>query len=505
MSYLASQPIDTLTDPQNILTVVGILMSAGFVVFDWFWRSRKVLAYRVQLDTPISVIPEDARDLDIQLRLERSGTEISDASLVLLRVTNGGSQHIVEADISEPLSFLFPGRDVIGVEIPETEPSAIRNMLQNNGGLRHEGNRLAVPRIPLNRKHHFKLLVLLSGSGSGVRPDGYLRGGKIQKGAGHWTGPSRGVLAAGAVTTLLIGLLAGLLVTGPKNEVRPLASCATGALDVYGSTAFAPLTDQIARSYVKACPRARISVSPRPSLQAIRNLDSAGSGKPGGAERQIAMSDGPATGGHERLEAHPVAVVIFSVVVNKATGVHSLTAGQLRDIYTGRRTNWRDFGGNNIPISVVSRGSDSGTRRVFEDKVLHRTESGVTSDDCVGPLRTGTRFIRCERPSTGELLDQVDSTRGAIGYAEFSATATHPDVQRVQIDGHDADIETAKQGLYPYWTVENFYTYGEPRTGGLAAAFLRYLDGPAAKNVLRTYGHVPCAEPQSGTLCGAPR
>lgn len=496
---------DWLTDPQNIIAMVGIVLSAGFVAFDWLWRSRKVVVYRVQLDTSFGLTPQPPAfpGLRVRLELEESATEIEDGSLVLRRVWNGGSQHIVKDDFSRPLSFEFSGRTVMGVEIAESDPKAIEDMLKENGGLKYEGGRLTIPPVPLNRKNHFKLLVLLSGAGSGVtQQDGFLTGGRIHKGPGTWQGPSRPVMVASAVATLLVGLLVGLAFTRPGPY--PPVDCASGRLHVYGSTAFEPLVKQVAGKYSASCHNAQITVDATPSLEAIRTLESAGNGRQGGADGQITMSDGAARGTHPRLTAHPVAVVIFSSVVNQRTGIHNLTTAQLRDIYAGHYTNWKQLGGNDLRISVVSRNSDSGTRRTFEDTVLHTTEQGITSDDCTTPLSKDAQFVRCERSTTQELLDQVDNTPGAIGYAEFSATALHRNVQRIQIDGHDADIETAKQHLYPYWTVETFYTYGDPQPGSQAGTFLKYLDSAEAKVVVRTYGHVPCSDPQSGSLCRTP-
>lgn len=54
------------------------------------------------------------------------------------------------------------------------------------------------------------------------------------------------------------------------------------------------------------------------------------------------MSDGPAPVGYPALAGHPVAVIIFAVVVNKQADVFNLTAGQLRGIYSGAITNWRN-------------------------------------------------------------------------------------------------------------------------------------------------------------------
>ncbi|TCC47748.1 hypothetical protein E0H75_23660 [Kribbella capetownensis] len=79
-----------------------------------------------------------------------------------------------------------------------------------------------------------------------------------------------------------------------------------------------------------------------------------------------------------------MAVVVFAVVINRSAAVTSLTTAQLRAIYNGQITNWKDVGGKDLPIRMVSRvGPDSGSRRVFREKVLGGDqELGITSDDC---------------------------------------------------------------------------------------------------------------------------
>ena len=65
----------------------------------------------------------------------------------------------------------------------------------------------------------------------------------------------------------------------------------------------------------------------------------------GPATEQLAMSDGKAPDGYPTLKGNPVAVILFAVVVNKGTGVYNLTTAQLRAIWLGGVTNWKQVGG----------------------------------------------------------------------------------------------------------------------------------------------------------------
>ncbi|HMD95494.1 MAG TPA: substrate-binding domain-containing protein [Trebonia sp.] len=96
---------------------------------------------------------------------------------------------------------------------------------------------------------------------------------------------------------------------------------------------------------------------------------------------------------YPNLVPHQVAIVIFSVVVNHATKIYSLTRAELVGIWTGKYTNWRQLGGVNLPIDIVSRTTDSGTRATFDRKILGmRTEIQQSSESCTSPdLIPGSR------------------------------------------------------------------------------------------------------------------
>jgi ABC-type phosphate transport system substrate-binding protein len=195
----------------------------------------------------------------------------------------------------------------------------------------------------------------------------------------------------------------------------------------------------------------------------------------------------------------------FTVVVNKATGLYTLTADQVQGIYSGRYNNWNQIGGSNLPISIVSRGAGFGTRAAFEKNVLKASELGRSSSDCKGrDLMPDLPVIRCEFDTTSVLLDRVDKIDGAIGYSDIAATVKHANVNRVKLDGREPDIEPVIRADYPFWTVEYFYTYGEPGSDGLLRSLLAYMNSDTAKNILRRSNYVPCVDgPQDlkGSLC----
>jgi ABC-type phosphate transport system substrate-binding protein len=217
----------------------------------------------------------------------------------------------------------------------------------------------------------------------------------------------------------------------------------------------------------------------------------------------MVISDGAVPAAeYPRLIGHPVAVVIFSVVVNRATGVSSLTESQLDGIWTGRYKNWRQLGGANLPIDIVSRNTDSGTRATFDHKILRMaTEAPQSSQSCTSrDLIPASPVIRCEKSSTGQLLEAVNAIPGAVGYAEAHVAerdqaAVYPNLDVVLLAGRDPSAEAVNAGAnsYPFWAVEYMYTYGTPATGSLLSAFLGYMSTDAAKSSLQNDGEIPCS------------
>ncbi|MFE0190856.1 substrate-binding domain-containing protein [Streptomyces sp. NPDC058989] len=499
-----------LPDTETILTAAGLVATAVVWAVERFLPGRKRIGYRVQMDTAIGMNPQDAHSL-VQLRLLRQDQEISDATLALLRFENDGGKDIVRQDYQEALTVEFAGRTVIGAEVPDANPTDLVRMLtRNGGGLRHDGGRLFIPKVPLNKRNHFKLLVLLTGSDTDQGPEGgragsatgavtvggFISGGRIRRNAQRW-GPRKLSLALGGTFIVLLGLLGGLLLSGRVTPVP--GECAAGRLTVDGSTAFAPPIREIARQYRARCADADVTVLESGSLSGLGNL----SREAGPASTEgpgfIAVSDVPAPSLYRRLEGDPVGVIVLSLVANDKAGVDGLTSAQVRKIYDGTYTNWKQLNGHDLPIRLVSRDAGLGTRRAFETSVLRRSEPGVVSSyDCGDKDRDErARLTRCEVNSTKSLLDAVDRVPGAIGYAEVYAAAQRHHVVSVRLNGNEPDIEWGRQRDYPFWTVEYLYTYGRPEDGSLTAKFLAFMDSDTAKNIMRMYKHVPCADRQS--------
>ncbi|HTU73265.1 MAG TPA: substrate-binding domain-containing protein [Trebonia sp.] len=511
-------------------------------------RMRQI-SWRDQVDTPLDLLPKEARLTGAWAgwKVLVNQREVAQPSLVLLRVRNSGLGPIRVTGIRRPVTFTFPGRDVVEYAVTECRGGITWDMVAppfgapvaGHAGGTVVGNRIILPRFPMARRSGFKLLVLLTGDGQGVLGKGRLRGGQVVHETRRRSPRSRN-LAFGTVLALLVGAQAGVAL----GEGPPIpSSCRSGQLVIQGSTAFQPVAQQVAQSYSGTCRDAAISVTGTGSFNGLTALSDSAEGaggvalgaaapspssaasSPAGSSSsalsssalsssalssgatavQIAMSDGPAPPGYHGLVRHPVAVIVFAVVVNKSTGVFNLTTAQLSGIFHGTITNWRQVGGASLPISIVARTSGSGTRNTFDTKVLGgASEPPASSFNCVSKNELpSSPVIRCEEPTTGTLLQRVNSIPGAIGYAQISDAASFLNVEPVKINASDPDIGDVKAGKYPYWTVEYLYTNGKPRAGSLIAAFLSYFGTDNAENLLLNAAYTPCGttQPEVARLC----
>ena len=441
------------------LIVVLVVIWLATALFGW-----RRITWRDHMDTAINLLPKQARrgGSTGQWKIVAGQQEVPDPSLVLLRVRNSGFTTVRDTDIRRPITFTFPGRDVKEFTVTDCRrlsKEVIQPPDEPPGSI--VGNRIYLPKFTMKRRSSFKLLVLLSGANRGVLGKGRIRRGVVVRESLR-RGPMARNLAFGTVLALLVGIQAGLAFgQGPSLP----STCGTGRLLLEGSTAFTPAAQQIGQAYTSTCTGASISVSGIATFNGLNAVNGSGGAKASGTAKDasgptpIAMSDGPAPAGYQALVGHPVAVIIFGVVVNKATDVFNLTVPEIQDMFLGKITNWRQVGGANLPVRIVARTSGSGTRRAFDDKVLGRDEPPFSSYNCLTKDAVpDSPAIKCEVADTDTLLQRVNDIPGAIGYAQISDAASFPNVESVALGGWAPVIGAVEHGFYPFWTVEYLYT-----------------------------------------------
>ncbi|MBO0840479.1 MAG: substrate-binding domain-containing protein, partial [Sciscionella sp.] len=470
-------------------------------------NNAKVIEWRVMDDEAISS-PKDWHPMGKLVVLDNKGNPVSDASMLLVRVKNPGREPIDH--FTHPLAITVRGaRTVVGakIAIPRNDQELedwVQTITDSQYGLLHfDGNKVKLPeKMELIRGRKITVRILLAGKDSDDLPkridvNGTAPNTRIRpEHSGHARQRWIAIGSATAVLLACIGILIGRTVGAPTLPAG--VRCVSGKITAQGSTAFAPAATDIGTKYQQACQDTTVTVTGNGSNAGVAWLEDSGRTDASVRADGLAMSDGKVPANEDTdLTAHPVAIVIFSVVVNKSTGLHSLTRDQLRDIYAGVDTNWRQLGGNNQPIALVSRGSESGTRNTFEQKVLGTAEPSVSSNDCIHRDRDPrASVIRCERQDTVDLLHEVNAIPGAIGYAETTLTSErqrtdYPNVDEIQLDSVDASPDRVKNKQYPFWTVEYFYTWGEPPSDSPLAAFGNYLITDSSRAIIQDRGHIP--------------
>lgn len=505
---------------ENVVAVgtamLGIVASGVMVWYERRVPRRKRIGYRVQMDNPIG---DDVRSgrANRRLGLFDEAPGMTDATLVLLRIENDGSQSIADNDYTgrelHGLTAVFTDRTIRGVSV--TQPVGTDHLMDHftpAAGLGYDGNTLRIPRVPLNRGDHFKLLVLLSGGdvGCAIRLIGGIRDGEVhpnRSATPDETLPlfSRASRLITIMLTLCVVTLATIVVA--RDDTPPPLGCEKGTLRITGSTAFAPVTEELAKQYEKDCEGAGITVDARGSAAGVAELAALGGKSAKSARSVIAFSDGAASDADHQLADVPVALSVFTLVVNDDIRLpHGLTLAQVRRIYRGEVTRWKqlDAALPDLPIVLVSRNADSGTRQIFQRKVLGSWERvPSTSLDCVRKDDASAALTRCELDSTGKVLDKVAELPGALGYSEFTLATSHKGLRTVALDGAPASVSDIEYGRseYPYRGIEYAYTYGGRAAGSLADSFLTYVAQATGESVIRAHGHLPCSAMQSTGLC----
>ena len=185
----------------------------------------------------------------------------------------------------------------------------------------------------------------------------------------------------------------------------------------------------------------------------------------------IGDSDIPATG-EPSLVDHKVAVVAFAIVVNPAAGVKNATTAQVRGIFSGKTTNFKQIGGADQAITIINRPRSSGTRAVFVANVMGGVE----------PMEAGTQ------DSSGTVASMVSSTPGAISYVSTSYVRGG-NVAALSLDGVAPIEANVTSGKYKFWSYEHMFTNGQPSKQ--VAAFIAYVQNDTV--TLKKLGFLPVA------------
>jgi phosphate transport system substrate-binding protein len=185
---------------------------------------------------------------------------------------------------------------------------------------------------------------------------------------------------------------------------------------------------------------------------------------------------------------HVVAIDALAIITNLENPVSELTIQQLSDMYTGRITNWKDVGGNDAPIILLSRETNSGTHVYFLEEVVRRGEK--ENEDIFAPQ---TLLM----PSSVGITSEVRRNPNAIGYDGLGyVDAEHEKIISIATDGESdfipPTVQTASDGIYPLARNLFMYTAGEPADA--LADYLNWILSKDGQDIVAQLGFVPLVD-----------
>jgi phosphate transport system substrate-binding protein len=266
-------------------------------------------------------------------------------------------------------------------------------------------------------------------------------------------------MVAGVLAT---GLAVGMASGGEANKIV-----------VDGSTTVGPIAKAFAEYYMGKHPEVNITVSESGSGNGAKSLingacDVATLSRPMKNSEVKAAQDA----GILALE-RVVAMDGIVLAVHPGNPLANLTVGQIRDIYTGKIKNWKDLGGPDQPIVVISRDTNSGTYESFETLVMNKEKMGEKVE-YVG--------------SNGAIRQRVMSTPAAIGYVGLAFTEG---VKALTVNGVEATPDTVTSKKYPVARPLYMYTNGRPKDGTALSDYINLGTTPEGKRIIEDTGFVP--------------
>jgi phosphate transport system substrate-binding protein len=266
--------------------------------------------------------------------------------------------------------------------------------------------------------------------------------------------------------TLLISVIA-LTICFMANPVW------AGKIVIKGSTTVLPIAQKVAEVYMKDNPDVKISISGGGSGNGIKALID-GSTDIADSSRFIKQKEVKLAVEKGRYPV-PFAVAYDCIVpvVHPDNNLMNLTMTQLKDIYMGKIKNWKDIGGPDRPVVVISRDTSSGTYEVWYKKVMKKE-------------RVFPRALL--QASNGAIVQAIAHNKNAIGYIGLGYMTGS--VKALSVNNIEGSAETTLNGTYPISRPLYMFTPGWPK--GDTLNFINFVVHPEkGQKYISEAGYVP--------------
>jgi len=247
---------------------------------------------------------------------------------------------------------------------------------------------------------------------------------------------------------------------------------------IKGSDTMVILGQRWAETYMKAHPDSRIQVTGGGSGTGIAALINGGTDICEASRPMKDKEKDMVLSRHGKpVSEIPVALDGIAVYVPLSSSIQSLTLPQLKAIYTGAITNWRDLRGKDQRLVAYSRENNSGTYVFFKEHVLNNEDFG--------------RDIQT-LPGTAAIVNAVSKDPASLGYGGIAyasgirAIAVRSDEMSEAVA---PSLQTVESGQYPLSRQLFFYTVGEP--SGETKAFIDWVLSPEGQKICEAVGYYP--------------
>lgn len=266
------------------------------------------------------------------------------------------------------------------------------------------------------------------------------------------------------------------------TALAALALCGAAAwaetkIVIDGSTTVGPISKAFADFYKEGHPNVNITISESGSGNGVKSLmnkacDIANMSRfMKDAEFKSCVDKGI------RPVAHVVAFDGLAVIVNPKNPVKALSMQQISDIYTGKISNWKELGGEDAKIVIVSRDTNSGTYETFNELVLKKA-----------PVAKDAEYVG----SNGQARTRVNTTKNAIAYVGLGFA--DDSVKTLSVDGILPNAKSVSSGKYPIARPLFMFTDGYPKMGSDVYNFVTIHLSKEGREIVSDLGYIPVCE-----------
>ncbi len=263
---------------------------------------------------------------------------------------------------------------------------------------------------------------------------------------------------------LSLGLAACALMTG--------VSFAGSSIVIKGSTTVLPVAQGTLEAFMKKNPQVQMSLSGGGSGEGIKALIDK-TAQIATSSREIKKEEVDlARTKNIKPVAHVVAHDAIIPIVHPKNKVSNLSIDQLSQIYQGKITNWKEVGGDDLKIVVISRDSSSGTFESWDHFVMKKIK-----------VTPRAQMLA----SNGAIVTAIAKNRYAIGYLGIGYL--NKSVKPLKVNGVTASVQTALSKAYPLSRELYMYTNGDAK--GDVAKYLSFVKSPEGQQIVVKEGFVP--------------